>query len=173
MVIHPKKANHRNNNHRHPGGQIRIDDVDLTIIRELVNDSYASSSDMASKCGRPLSTVQRRRARLEKLFLQREYRIRPEQLSMRNAYIFIKVEGGNVAKLAEVLMRNPAVFSVTSGINSIVDLMVQVIYRDSEQVFKIMDKMRAMPNIKDVHWFEVVKLLGYNYDPILESLKIT
>jgi len=54
---------------------VRIDALDLNIVNELIDDADASSSYIGKKYNKPLSTIQRRRTRLEKTVLKKEYSI--------------------------------------------------------------------------------------------------
>ena len=66
---------------------MRIDALDTKIIRELLENSSLSSAYLAKKLGIRLSTVQRRKTRLERLVLSMNYEVNIQELGWRNAEI--------------------------------------------------------------------------------------
>lgn len=71
-----------------------LDDLNIKIAKELVNDPYISSTEIAAKFGVPLSTIQRRRARLEASMLKKEYTFDVRKFGWRVADLLISVEKG-------------------------------------------------------------------------------
>ncbi|HYV52497.1 MAG TPA: winged helix-turn-helix transcriptional regulator [Candidatus Eisenbacteria bacterium] len=63
------------NNFRFKGLLTLVDDINLKIIEELVKNPSTSSASFATKLGIPLSSLQRRRTKLEKSVLIKSYNI--------------------------------------------------------------------------------------------------
>jgi hypothetical protein len=56
------------NNYSH----IHLDNINLKIIEELLNNGDIKSSEIATKLAIPLSTIQRRRTKIEKTIVRKE-----------------------------------------------------------------------------------------------------
>ena len=48
--------------------------------------------------------------------------------------------------------------------------MADVFYRDSIELHNLTERVKAMPYVTFVEWAEVVKVVGSNYDSILERV---
>src|SRR5262245_49105666 len=81
------------NNQILDSNRVMLDSLDLEIVDELLDDANASSSDIARKYGVPLSTVQRRRTKLERTLLIKDYSINTQMHNWRSGEIFVKVDG--------------------------------------------------------------------------------
>ena len=68
-----KKEKNGINNFRFKGLLTLVDDINLKIIEELVKNPNTSSASLATKLRMPLSSLQRRRAKLEKSVLVKAY----------------------------------------------------------------------------------------------------
>ena len=151
-----------NNGLRHIGA---LDHLDVGILKELVGNPYASSTKIASKYEAPLSTVQRRRARLEKLILAKEYSIDVRTLGWRTGDLLIAVEKGKAEETANLLLKNKdsnvVIASLRIG-HPKVDVMAGVFYRDSQELHKLTETVRAMHYVSAVEWAEVIKVVGRN-----------
>jgi hypothetical protein len=67
---------------------VLLDSLNTKIIKELVSNPNVRSATIASKYKAPLSTVQRRKARLENSILKRNYHINIRELGWRTADLF-------------------------------------------------------------------------------------
>lgn len=59
---------------------VYLDLIDKGVIKELINDSASKSASISSKLKVPLSTIQRRRARLETSVLMKDYQLDSKEL---------------------------------------------------------------------------------------------
>ena len=67
---------------------VLLDSLNAKIIKELVSNPNVRSVTIASKYKAPLSTVQRRKARLENSILKKNYQINTRELGWRTAESF-------------------------------------------------------------------------------------
>ena len=79
-----------------------IDKINLKIIKALMENPNIKSSELSEKLQVPLSTIQRRRAVLEKTdVVKKEYILDLRKFGLRIAEILIDIEKGNHDKLLE------------------------------------------------------------------------
>src|SRR5205085_8883847 len=149
-----------------------FDNLNIKIVRELVNNPDVSSTEIAAKYGKPLSTIQRRRARLEQSLLTKSYNLDMRQLGWRTADLLISVEKGNAEETARKLLDENGVNVITASLrigHPQVDIMADVFYRDSVELHSLTEKVKSMPHVTYVEWAEVVKVVGTNVGTILDK----
>lgn len=138
-----------------------LDSLDIKIMRELLGNPDSSSSKMVRKFGIPLSTVQRRKTRLERLVLTRKYELNTHDLGWRNAEILMLVENGKADYMAEKLIEKfDNVIGTSTRINTNSNLAAYVGFRNSYELHELMEKIRAMPNVSNIEWSEIVRDVG-------------
>lgn len=150
-----------------------LDDLNVKIVRELVNNSDASSTEIAQKFGIPLSTIQRRRAKLEQSVVTKSYMLDIRKLGWRTADLLISVEKGKAEETAHKLLESNKVNVIMASLrigNPQVDIMADVFYKDSVELHDLTEKVKAMPYVTFVEWAEVVKVVGSNYSAILDKV---
>jgi len=177
MVAHRSSSSKiRNQTNLVPNGKNGaklFDDLNIKIVRELVGNSDISSTDIAQKYGVPLSTIQRRRAKLEESILKKAYTLDIRQLGWRTADLLISVEKGKADETAQKLLENNKVNVIVASLrigHPQVDVMADVFYRDSIELHSLTEKVKAMPYVTFVEWAEVVKVVGSNFSSILDKV---
>lgn len=150
--------------------------TDKKILKALVSSAGATSSLMLSKeLDIPLSTVQRRRKKLESDFLEFYYLPRVEKLGWHIAIIFINMDSGAANSVGkELLSWEDSVVNVarTMG-DERVDLVVQVVFRDSKDLLEICDSIKATPGVRSLFWTELVAVIGKNtacFESMIDSI---
>jgi DNA-binding Lrp family transcriptional regulator len=158
-VINNKNNNNKNNKSNNDLG---IDYIDIKIIKELLTRPDIQSSALAKKLGKPLSTIQRRKTRLQKsLILKPNYELSIQSLGWRNAEILMLVDKGKADFIAEELIEKfENVIGTSIRINTEFNLAAYVGYKDSSELHELMEKIRAMPNMNHIQWSEVVREVG-------------
>jgi DNA-binding Lrp family transcriptional regulator len=149
--------------------------MNIRILKELVNDPHVSSTDIAARLKAPLSTIQRRRARLEESVLKKEYTLDIRKLGWRVSDLLIAVDKGRAEETAQKLLQtsrsNVIVASLRIG-HPQIDVMAEVFYRDSQELHKLTETVKAMPNVTYVEWAEIVKVVGRNLDGMLDKVLV-
>jgi DNA-binding Lrp family transcriptional regulator len=156
--------------------KIRIDELDIKIIKELFNDPGMTSTGIANKHHEALSTIQRRRVKLEERLIKRSYTMDIRMLGWRTADLAISVQKGVAKQTAQELVRtrkeNVIMASLRIG-DPVVDIMADVFYRDSQELHDLIESVKAMPNVIHVEWSEVVEEtesnIAYMVDKVLTS----
>ena len=97
-----------------------VDDINLKIIEELVKNPNASSMSLATKLQMPLSSLQRRRAKLEKSVLTKAYHINLKTSGGKVGDTIINVDKGRSREVAGSILKKfkSNVMNVSTRINS-------------------------------------------------------
>ena len=150
-----------------------FDALNVNIIKEILNDADVRSADIAAKYHMPLSTIQRRRTRLERAVLKKIYQVNIKELGWRNAEVLVAVEKGNSEKIAELLLerhrKNIASTSLRIG-HPDVNVMASAFYRTSEELHALIESIRGIPSVTSVEWTELAKEVGTNKTIMSEML---
>ena len=136
--------------------------LDRMILKEILSSSEKRTSIFLSKkLNVPTATIQRRRKRLEREFLEKEYTLCLEKFGWRRVDFFISTISGKTDSVARELLALKQVISVGKSIGQhTIDLRAEAIVRDNGQILDLMEGMEAMDGIKDVVWSEIVKAVG-------------
>ena len=110
---------------------------------------------------------------LEQSVVSKSYRLDIRKLGWRMADLLISVEKGKAEETAQKLLESNRVSVIKTSLrigNPQVDIMADVFYRDSIELHNLTERVKAMPYVTFVEWAEVVKVVGSNYDSILERV---
>lgn len=126
------------------------DAIDITLLRELQRNPDATAVAIAERSGLSRNTVRSRIQRYadERLLLPFERRIDPALLGYPlRACIFTKVTQRKLSQVSEALASIPEVLSV-DGISGRIDLLVQVVARDADDLYRIAGSVLAIDGVK-------------------------
>jgi len=137
-------------------------DIDKRILKILLQPKgKISSHDLEKELGIPRSTIQRRRRYLEKNFLNLNYSLNLETLGFRRVDLLIYTGGGMTLPIAHELLKRDEVVNVGRSIGEhTIDLRAEVIIRDNSELLGLIEVVKAMPNVRDVIWSEIVEIVG-------------
>ena len=111
--------------------------------------------------GIPVTTVRRRRRRLEKDFLKVHYILDIEKFGWRRVDFFISILQGKVNQVASNLMKLNDVTYVGKSIGEhTIDLRVETIVKDNSVLLNLLEEIKAMEGVRDVVWSEIVSIVG-------------
>jgi DNA-binding Lrp family transcriptional regulator len=146
-----------------------LDKINLKIIEELLNNGEIKSSEIASKLKIPLSTIQRRRTKIEKTLFRKKYELNLNQMGFRNALVFVDVLKGRAKETGEKLLTrfDRSVLRASTRINSSNNLCLEIVYDNSEQLHFLLEEIKAMPWTSNVDWSEQVNSIGDNVSNII------
>jgi DNA-binding Lrp family transcriptional regulator len=136
--------------------------LDKQILKILLDpEGEKSSSMLEQKLGIPHSTIQRRRRHLEQAYLERTYSLNLTNLGFRRVDLLIYTGGGATQKIAgELLKRDEVVYVGRSIGEHTIDLRAEVIIKDNSELLGILELVKAMEDVKDVIWSEIVDVIG-------------
>ena len=144
------------------GNGPELDDLDLKIVNELLDDSEISSTDIAKKYDKPLSTIQRRRTKLERSFLLKDYAINVKYANWRSGEIFVRILKGKAEDVAKEIFDRYQynITLVSTTMNNVGNLIIHIYFRTSPQMFSIIEELRRMQFVEDVLYAEHIEVLG-------------
>jgi DNA-binding Lrp family transcriptional regulator len=137
-------------------------DVDKQILKVLLAPKgNVSSRVLAQQLGLPRSTIHRRRSRLEKDCLDLNYSLNLRNLGYRRVDLLIYTERGATQAIAnELLQRDEVVYVGRSIGEHTIDLRAEVIVKDNSELLELLELAKAMDDVKDVIWSEIVDVMG-------------
>lgn len=150
--------------------------TDKKILKALLTSSGATSSLMLSReLDIPLSTVQRRRKKLESTFLEFYYQPKVEKLDWRVALVFVSMDSGAANTVGNQLLswQDSVVYVARTIGGDAIDLVVQVVFQDNKGLLEICDRIKAIPGVKNLFWTEMVAMMGKNtacFETMIDSI---
>jgi DNA-binding Lrp family transcriptional regulator len=150
--------------------------VDKKILKTLLSSTgEISSLTLSRELDIPLSTVQRRRKRLEADFLEASYSPRLEKLGWRVAMLFVQTEKGNTIGIGkEILSWKESTLRVWRTIGAeTTDIITEVIFKDNKDLMHIIERVKAIKGVTNLSWIELVSTLGKNdqcYESIIDKM---
>ena len=125
------------------------------------NDKHPSSTLLSKKLGVPQTTIQRRRSRLEKEFLELSYSLNLEKFGWRRVDLLIYTRNGKTDSVAKQLLQNEEVTYVGKSIGEhTIDLRVEIIVKDNAELLDILEKVKGIDGVQDTVWSEIVQVVG-------------
>jgi DNA-binding Lrp family transcriptional regulator len=139
-----------------------LSNIDKKILKVLLEPNGRTSTvDLEQELGIPRSTIQRRRRHLERDYVEHPYILNLQNLDFRRVDLFIYTGGGNTNSIAKELMKREEIVYVGSSIGEhTIDLRAEVIIKDNTELLNLLEVVKAMPNVRDVIWSEIVAVLG-------------
>jgi DNA-binding Lrp family transcriptional regulator len=141
--------------------------VERKMLRLLL-DSEGSipTHEISEQLGIPISTVQRRRKRLETEYLVKHYSLDPMKFGWRKIDLLIYTEGGGTIEIGRELLRREEVTYAARTIGEhTIDLRIEVFVKDNGALLNLLEDVKAMKGVRDVVWTEVVETIGRKNPP--------
>lgn len=141
---------------------IGVSQIDRKILKILLSpNGQKSTKSISAKLGIPVTTVRRRRKRLEDKFLKLNYVLDIEKFGWRRVDFFISIRNGMVNAVAKKLMELNDVTYVGKSIGEhTIDLRVETIVKDNSALLDLLEQIKGMEGVKDVVWSEIVSVVG-------------
>jgi len=142
---------------------IGLSQLDRKILKILLtpNGRLISTKSISRKLGIPLTTIRRRRKRLESKFLKMQYVLDIEKFGWRRIDFFISIRNGLVNNVAKKLMDLNDVTYVGKSIGEhTIDLRVESIVKDNVVLLDLLEQIKAMEGVRDAVWSEIVNVVG-------------
>src|SRR5574341_798413 len=159
------------------GGLVPIfSNSDKKILHRLMDSTgNVSSLVLSRELDIPLTTVQRRKNRLEANLIDISYSLNVEKVGWRMATLFVSTSEGKIDIVGKrILEIDDMVASVTRMIGeNTIDMKVEVIFRTNKELLSLIDRVKSMEGIKNIFWSESMGLIGKSgkcYHKIIDSL---
>jgi DNA-binding Lrp family transcriptional regulator len=148
-----------------------LDSISIKIISELVKDPNISSQSLSKKLGIPLSTIQRRRARIEKAILKKTYSFNYKAFGGRVGDLIINVDKGKSKEVAENVLKKYTnnVVLCDTRINSMHNVSVHVVYKSTEELYRLIESIKTMDYVNTLEWSEMVEVIGDNNSEVIRA----
>ena len=140
-----------------------LSQLDRKILKILLtpNGHLKSTKSISTKLGIPVTTIRRRRKRLESKFLKMQYVLDIEKFGWRRIDFFISIRNGLVNNVAEKLMGLNDVTYVGKSIGEhTIDLRVETIVKDNVVLLDLLEQIKGMEGVRDAVWSEIVNVVG-------------
>ena len=139
-----------------------ISDIDKKLLQILLSpNGNIKSNSISKELGVPITTIRRRRKRLESEFLKSYYVLDIEKFGWRRVDFFISVKNGKINSVANKLMDIDEVTYVGKSIGEhTIDLRVESIVKDNVILLDLLEKIKGMDGVNDVVWSEIVSVVG-------------
>ncbi|GAB2678038.1 Lrp/AsnC family transcriptional regulator [Saccharopolyspora gloriosae] len=148
-----------------------VDGVDARLLLAIAAAPRATISALAEETGLSRNTVQSRVSRLEErgALSSFERRVDPRALGYPlRAFVTIQVTQSRLSTVSEALRAIPEVLEV-AGISGGADLFVQVVARDTDDLYRIAGRVLAIPGVERTDTALVMRdLVDYRLTPLLE-----
>lgn len=154
---------------------IEISSIDRKILKILLApNGQKTTKSISTKLGIPVTTVRRRRKRLESTFLKLHYVLDIEKFGWRRVDFFISIRNGMVNAVAKKLIELDDVTYVGKSIGEhTIDLRVETIVKDNSVLLDLLEMIKSMEGVKDVVWSEIVSVVGRKISipiPIIDKI---
>ncbi len=144
-----------------------LSEADKRLLRLLIDsEGRIPSHELSLQLGIPLSTVQRRRKKLEDTYLVKTYSLDPLKLGYRRIDLLIATGGGASISVGKELLRSDKVLSVERTIGEhTIDLRVEALLKENAELLDLLEEVEAMKGVRDVIWTEVIATIGRKSPP--------
>jgi DNA-binding Lrp family transcriptional regulator len=144
-----------------------LSEIDRKILRLLLDsEGHIATLELSKETGIPLSTVQRRRKRLESEYVIKHYSLDPMKFGYRKIDLLIYTEGGGTMDIGkELLKREEVTYAARTIGEHTIDLRIEVFVKDNGVLLDLLEDVKAMKGVRDVVWTEVVETIGRKSPP--------
>ena len=148
-----------------------LDSTNIKIISELLRQPDISSLTLSKRLDIPLSTLQRRRARIEKDILRKTFTFNYKVFGGRIGDLIINVDKGKSDQVAQSILRkykNNVTYCHTR-IDLTHSVLAHVIYKDTAELYYLIEDIKAMEYVNGLSWSETVNVIGDNNSGVISS----
>jgi DNA-binding Lrp family transcriptional regulator len=150
-----------------------LSQTDKKMLNALLHSNGdISSLSLSRQLKIPLTTVQRRRKRLEQV-IDSSYSLKIEEFGLRMITFFVTVEGKSAIEVGKEALSIQRVISVERMIGGNIDVEIKAIVATNKDIAQLSEQLKTIPGVKELSWNERVSIIGKNsgvYISIIESL---
>src|SRR5215467_6518444 len=168
MVKNNPKTNNNDENINRESDYELIDGLDQKLI-ELLLKGY-SNKNIALEARSPLSTIQRRIKRIfEDQYIHKKNELNHKKLGLRKGYLLISLKGDYADLVAQKVSTIKGITYV-SLVTGNIDIMSTCLFRETSDLFKIIESVKAIERVDTVSWAEEVHSIPSKEIMIFSSL---
>ena len=130
----------------------QLSDMDRKMLRLLLDsEGNVPTHEISEQLGMPISTVQRRRKRLEEEYLIKHYSLDPMKFGYRKIDLLIYTQGGDTMSVGqELLKREEVTYAARTIGEHTIDLRIEVFVKDNGVLLYLLETVKAMKGVRDV-----------------------
>ncbi len=144
------------------------------ILALLRSQGNVTSRSLGDELSAPMSTVTRRRQRLEENLIDRSCTLKADKFGWGNAVVLVSVNSRPLESVAEEILMDDMVNQVTHMVSSgNMDLKVDVLFKSRQELQSMLERIKSVDGVESVVWSEPVRVLGKNnrcYEKMLDSV---
>jgi len=168
MVKNNPKINNNDENINRESDYKLIDGLDQKLI-ELLLKGY-SNKNIALEARSPLSTIQRRIKRIfEDQYIHKKNELNHKKLGLRKGYLLISLKGDYADLVAQKVSTIKGITYV-SLVTGNIDIMSTCLFRETTDLFKIIESIKTIERVDKVLWAEEVHDIPSKEITVLSSL---
>lgn len=172
--VRDKVSNRKTKFHISKKSTVTFDRINIEIFRSILINPDIKSSEIAKLIDIPLSTIQRRRSKIESShLLQKNFVIDYHRLGLRIADLLIKISKGDIEKIINDVIKqhSKSILEVTVRIgHPDINLVVRIAYKNNDEIYEIMRTLNKIENLESVQWSEILKEIKLDRQGLLENL---
>jgi len=172
--VRDKVSNRKTKFHISKKSTVTFDRINIEIFRSILINPDIKSSEIAKLIDIPLSTIQRRRSKIESShLLQKNFVIDYHRLGLRIADLLIKISKGDIEKIINDVIKqhSKSILEVTVRIgHPDINLVVRIAYKNNDEIYEIMRTVNKIENLESVQWSEILKEIKLDRQGLLENL---
>src|SRR5215470_14552329 len=151
------ERNNNGDNIDHEADFKLIDEIDQKLI-ELLLKGYTNKK-IAFEANSPLSTIQRRiRKIFENEYIYKKNELNHRKLGLRKGYLLISLKGDYSYQVAQKISSLKGITYV-SLVTGNIDILCVCLFRDTNDLFKIIESIKTIERVDKVTWAEEVRLI--------------
>ncbi len=140
---------------------IVLTSIDKKILKALLESKGNPSSIQLSRdLDVPLSTIQRRRKRLEEEFVKESYSLKYEKFGRRQVTFIAMLGAADKSEVANQILSLEKVISVSRTFGDGADLKIEAIIETNQDFMQLSEKIKSIPGIQKLCWFESLEVMG-------------
>ncbi len=151
-----------------------MDRINIEILRNIIKNPDIKSSEISEKIDIPLSTIQRRRSRIEtSAVLKKSFEIDFHKLGLRVADLLIKISKGDIETIVSDIVKqhSKSILEVTVRLGQPdINLVVRITYKDNDEVYGIMRTFNTIEHIDSIQWSELLKEVTIDKHGLIQNL---
>lgn len=140
---------------------IVLTSIDKKILKALLESKgNPSSIQLSGDLDVPLSTIQRRRKRLEEEFVKESYSLKYEKFGRRQVTFIAMLGAADKSEVANQILSLEKVISVSRTFGDGADLKIEAIIETNQDFMQLSEKIKSIPGIQKLCWFESLEVMG-------------
>jgi DNA-binding Lrp family transcriptional regulator len=144
--------------------------VDKKLLREMIiARGDISMVALSRSLGVPLTTLQRRRKRLEEL-LNRNYHLQYEKFGMKQVTFVVSTEGQGTARIGKEVLSLPSISKVVHILSSTGDFRVEAILQTNNDIAQLCEQIKAIKGVRNIFWMESIEVIGEKKETVLSLI---